>query len=44
MAQQITKNGKKEDIHLHGTKEKAWVDKYFDKKDLRMLERELLIG
>jgi hypothetical protein len=44
MAQQKTTNGKKDEIHLHGTKEKAWIDKYFDKKDLRMLERELLIG
>jgi hypothetical protein len=44
MAQQKTTNGKKDEIHLHGTKEKAWIDKYFDKKDLRMLERELLMG
>lgn len=31
-------------IHLHGTKEKDWVKKYYDPKDLRTVERTLLIG
>lgn len=43
-AQQKKTNGKKQEIHLHGSKEKNWVDKYFDKNDLRNLERTLLIS
>ncbi|HMG67093.1 MAG TPA: phospholipase D-like domain-containing protein, partial [Chitinophagaceae bacterium] len=31
-------------IHLHSTKEKDWVKKYYDPKDLKTLERTLLIG
>ena len=31
-------------LNLHGSKEKNWVDKYFDTKELRTLERTLLIG
>ena len=43
-AQQKKTNGKKQEIHLHGSKEKNWVEKYFDKNDLRELERTLLIS
>jgi phosphatidylserine/phosphatidylglycerophosphate/cardiolipin synthase-like enzyme len=43
-AQQKKTNGKKQEIHLHGSKEKKWIDKYFDKNDLRNLERTLLIS
>ncbi len=31
-------------LNLHSSKEKNWVDKYFDVNELRALERTLLIG
>ncbi|MEP6597141.1 MAG: phospholipase D-like domain-containing protein [Ginsengibacter sp.] len=31
-------------LNLHSSKEKNWVDKYFDTNELRTLERTLLIG
>jgi hypothetical protein len=42
LSQHPVEEGKK--VYLHGSKEAKWVSKYYDKSDLRCLEKELFIA